>query len=168
MRTPLITFFVFFFLALNRPGGATTPVDQGAALDTIVDIDYSFFLANPAMPWLSDPFRKNPGIAAFPHKDRVYHLQGIAFKGARSSAIIDGKSIRVGDILGDRRIAEIGPNFVVLEKGDSQIQLVLPPAGADDREMTESWPKSSAESAPLKAPMSAPMSAKEEEEESIK
>ena len=42
-------------------------------------------------------------------------------------AIVNGESVITGDLIGDRRVKEIGENYVILKKQDSEIELNLPP-----------------------------------------
>jgi len=53
-------------------------------------------------------------------------LQGIVYAAAGAWAIVDGKTVLVGDRLGDFRVKEISPRAVILEKADgSQKKLSL-------------------------------------------
>jgi len=53
-------------------------------------------------------------------------LQGIVYAAAGAWAIVDGKTVLVGDRLGDFRVKEISPREVILEKaGGSQKKLSL-------------------------------------------
>ncbi len=106
-------------------------------LETISEVDFSFFLTNPKLPWGSDPFLKQPGYIKQNGPNQDYSLNGIVYSKNIPMAVINGKIVKEGDRVNDRRVSLIGDNFVILKKQDSEIELVMPPImdeGSDDAE----------------------------------
>jgi hypothetical protein len=99
----------------------------------IPDIDLGFLLVQPKLPWGNDPFLKNPGFAEAKTAEEKFVLVGIAWSEDEPMAVINGRAMVEGDQIGTRTIATIGKNYVLLEKGESSIELVLPPSPADSR-----------------------------------
>jgi hypothetical protein len=130
MKTKILL-IAFILIVLNRPLVA----DENNVLmpETIVDVNFEFFMNSPKTAWGLDLFKKKPGFGNFGLEEEKFTLQGIVYDKAGATAVIDGKVVKSGDTVGERKIAEIGPNFVVLEKGDSQVELVLPPAKGKNR-----------------------------------
>jgi hypothetical protein len=114
-------------LLLLLPVALIAEESVSPAIETISDVNFEFLMGNPKTAWGPDLFNKKPGFAEFAPIEEKYTLQGIAYNPSGSTAIIDGKAVRSGDIVGERKVIEIAPSYVVLEKGDSQIQLVLSP-----------------------------------------
>lgn len=93
----------------------------------LIDVDYSFFMTKAKLPWGIDPFQKEPGFAKVPAVDEKYVLEGILYSKDEPMAIVNGKSVGAGDVVGDRHVEEIGENYVILKKQGSEIELNLPP-----------------------------------------
>lgn len=102
------------------------------AFETISEVDYSFLLTNPKLPWGNDPFQKEPGFVSMPHADEAFNLSGIVYSKNTPMAVINGKVVKEGDKISDRRVSLIGDNFVILKKHESEIELSLPPIVNDD------------------------------------
>jgi hypothetical protein len=100
--------------------------DSEPQLEVISDLDLDFLISSPKIPWGEDVFRKTPGFVHVESEKKRPKLRGIIYLGNRSKAFIDDRVLGLGDEVGDRVITEIGANFVVLEAGDSQIELTLP------------------------------------------
>ena len=62
-------------------------------------------------------------VAAVPSNLPPPKLQGIVY-GQKSWAIVDGKTVYVGDSIGDFRVKEIAPNSITLESPDGSLQKV--------------------------------------------
>lgn len=77
--------------------------------------------------WESDPFLKPAGQEPISSPGELEHikLQGTMTDPQRPLAIINQKTYRVGDILEDRKIKEIGDSYIVLEKSGSLIEISL-------------------------------------------
>ncbi len=102
------------------------------AFDVINDVDTSFFMTNPKLPWGEDPFLKQPGFAKVKKPDEAFSLGGIVYSKDGQMAIVNGKMVRTGDQVGDRQVSEIGDNYVLLKKGASEVELSLPPLNTDE------------------------------------
>ena len=142
--SPLSRFMICFFIgiavnpvlnALSEDKVTSKPADT--AFETISDVDYSFLLTNPKLPWGNDPFRKEPGFVSMPNSGDTFSLSGIVYSKNIPMAVINGKIVKEGDRVSDRRVSLIGDNFVILKKNDSEIELSLPPileSDSDDEE----------------------------------
>lgn len=117
---------ILVFGILDQPISEATSNDS---LESISEVDLSFFMTNPKLPWGSDPFRKNPGYMNLPKADEgsQYSLGGIIYSKNVPMAVINGKTVKEGDRVGDRMVSIIGDNFVILKKKDSELELTLPP-----------------------------------------
>jgi len=104
-----------------------SPAAKAEGLDAIFDVDYRFFMQNPKLPWGKDAFRKRPGYVNVPSVEEKLNLQGIARSQGVDTAIINGELVNVGSYVGSRRVVEIGPHYVVLEKDSSLIELTMNP-----------------------------------------
>jgi hypothetical protein len=62
-------------------------------------------------------------VAAVPPTLPLPKLQGIVY-GQKSWAIVDGKTVYVGDSVGNFRVKEISPNSITLESPDGSLQKV--------------------------------------------
>lgn len=113
-------------MALTVDSGARPPLTKDT-YEILSDVDITFLIGNPKTPWGPDLFRKSPGFAPIQPNTGKPKLQGIVYQGKNSTAFIDNKPRKTGDQVNTWRIAEIGTNFVVLDDGDSLIELVLPP-----------------------------------------
>jgi hypothetical protein len=118
VKTPVVLKPVF---AAPKPPVTTSQFEH------MVDVDYSFFLTNAKIPWGVDPFLKEPGFAKVPAVQEKFVLEGIFYSKDEPLAIVNGKSVGTGDLVGDRHVEEIGENYVILKKQDSEIELNLPP-----------------------------------------
>ena len=97
----------------------------------INNIDLSYFLNPPKLPWGVDPFLKSPGFAEVKTTEEKFVLNGVFFSEDSPSASINGKLVKTGDLIGDRHVEEIGENFVILRKQDSEIEINMPPLAPD-------------------------------------
>lgn len=70
---------------------------------------------------VSEPERNQDGAAALPQ------VQSILISPTRRVATIDGRTVRVGDMVGDARVARILENEVVLSRGQERQVLKLFP-----------------------------------------
>ena len=86
-----------------------------------------FFMKPPKMPWVTDPFERNPGYMLMTTISiDQFQLTGILY--SRSPiAVINGKQLKIGDEILDRTVASIGENYVRLKNKKSEIELTLPP-----------------------------------------
>ncbi len=98
-----------------------------ASFERLMDVDYSFFMTSAKLPWGVDPFQKEPGFAKVPKIEDKFELTGIFYSKDQPMAVVNGRSVGTGDIVGDRKVEEIGENYVILKKHDSAIELNLPP-----------------------------------------
>jgi hypothetical protein len=101
-----------------------------APFEHLVDVDYSFLMTKTKLPWGVDPFLKEPGFAKVQISEEKFELNGIIYSKNAPMAIVNGKSVGIGDHVGERLVEEIGENYVILKKQDSEIELNLPPLRA--------------------------------------
>ena len=103
--------------------------------ESIKEVDLNYFLNPPKLPWGVDPFLKSPGFAQVPATDEKYVLNGVFYSRANPMAIVNGKSVKNGDLIGDRLVQEIGENFVILRRDDSEVEINLPPAAKSPKKL---------------------------------
>lgn len=89
-------------------------------------------MAEPAAgQGMPDPTRP-PSIVSEPERDQgsaaaAPQLQSVLISPTRRVATIDGRTVRVGDMVGDARVARILENEVILSRGQEQQVLKLFP-----------------------------------------
>ena len=86
------------------------------------------------MLWGNDPFLKGPGYVKISVEPPVYTLNGIAYSEEDPIAVVNGKTVHVGETVGERWVSEIGENFVLLKKGASELEINLPPIPEDSED----------------------------------
>ncbi len=96
--------------------------------EVISDVDLGFLMTQPKFPWGEDPFQKKPGFTMLGADQEKFTLTGILYGSRFPLAVVNGKKVEEGDRIGSRMVKQIGPNFVILKKKDSEIELTLPPA----------------------------------------
>lgn len=126
-----------FLLLISSGFNASAKEKDTLKLESISETDLSFFTSNPKLPWGEDPFLKQPGYATLKPEENPFKLEGILFSHKVPVALINGKSLKIGDRIKDRTVHAIGENFVVLKKKDSEIELVLPPISELNEEELE-------------------------------
>jgi hypothetical protein len=107
-------FFIWLALA-----GHKTPVVKAPEISTTQPAA-PVISAPVVAPTVSAPAVSNI-VAAVPATLPLPKLQGIVY-GAKSWAIVDGKTVYVGDRAGDFRVKEILPNSITLESPDGSQQ----------------------------------------------
>jgi hypothetical protein len=112
--------------------------------DVISDVDFGFIMGQPKIPWGEDPFQRIPGFAQVPSAEEKFTLGGIMFSKQSPSAVVNGKMVQEGDLIGSRVVKRIGENYVILKRKQSEIELTLPPVadefpddGRDEEEEEE-------------------------------
>ena len=115
-----------FLYSLLLIGWAAQSAPQ--AVEATADFDEKFLHSVPELSWGQDPFEKTPGYAQKLNPETEPHLEAVFFDAHEPTAVIDGAEYGVGEYVEARRVAEVGKNYVLLEKGDSMIELVLPPS----------------------------------------
>ena len=134
---------VFAFLIASILIGLTARAADvhKTSFEHLIDVDYSFMMTKAKRPWGIDPFLKEPGFAKVAPDVDKFELGGIFYSKEEPMAIINGESVGVGDVVGDRHVEDIGENYVILKKQGSEIELNLPalrePASADDADDDE-------------------------------
>lgn len=88
--------------------------------------DTTFLFVRPEFTWGRDPFLKRPGFALSEESEPNWSLSAVFFDGPESEAIINGARVRIGEEVSGRIVEEIGPNYVLLSKNDSVLELNLP------------------------------------------
>lgn len=118
--------FMLLSLAIwFTPWSITTAQETGEVVSLV---EYDFLKSFPQLSWGKDPFLRKPGVSNNSKSDRRldFNLSGVIFDEESPVAIINGRLVRRGDLLNDgSRVAIIGKNYVVLEKGSSLIELPL-------------------------------------------
>lgn len=94
--------------------------------EILSDIDLGFLLNQPKIPWGEDPFLRQAGFTIASSEDDKFSLSGVLFGEKSPMAIINGKMVEEGAKIGSRFVKQIGPNFVILKKKNSEIELTLP------------------------------------------
>ena len=113
--------------ALSFESQAKTNSGQNiSTFEGMVDVELSHFVGPPKLPWGTDPFLKIPGFYFAKADTEKFILNGVFYNESGSLALINGKSVREGDYIGDRIVEEIGENFVILRKDGSEIEINLP------------------------------------------
>ncbi len=102
--------------------------------ETIADVNLEFLFTNPKLNWGTDPFYKKPGYLVSSRREEKFSLGGIAYNEENPIAIVNGTAVMLDDFIGNRRVAEIGSNYVILERGDSLIEITMPPIEEDFNE----------------------------------
>ena len=95
--------------------------------EAISDVDLGFLMTQPKFPWGEDPFLRKPGFSAVSVDQEKFSLTGILYGSRFPLAVVNGKKVEEGDRVGSRMVKQIGPNFVILKRNDSEIELTLPP-----------------------------------------
>lgn len=95
--------------------------------ERLIEVDYSFFMTKAKLPWGVDPFLKEPGFVKIQSVEEKFVLTGIFYSKDQPMAIVNGISVGTGDQVGDRKVEEIGENYIILKKQNSEIELNLPP-----------------------------------------
>lgn len=99
-------------------------------LDAISDVDTSALSTLPEIGWSKDPFQRTPGFAKRSElpAEKIPRLDAIIYSESNPSAILNGDVMSPGEYIYDRKLLEVGRNYVLLEEDNSIIELTLPPA----------------------------------------
>ncbi|MDX1518891.1 MAG: hypothetical protein R3318_02130 [Gammaproteobacteria bacterium] len=81
-------------------------------------------LTDPTRPY---DYREEPEFIEIevPEESTEWHLNGIRIRGDIRSAILNGKTIREGETIGNARVLTINPTSIVLEEGDKHLVIKL-------------------------------------------
>jgi hypothetical protein len=93
--------------------------------DFLLNVDRDFFIAEPKLSWGLDPFEKAPGYAELITKEEKFVLTGVMYSQKLPVAMINGVSVREGEIIEGRIVEEIGENYAVLRKGGSLLEISI-------------------------------------------
>lgn len=121
LAKPARTLVVILSFILCQPA-----IPGALEFEMIYDLDLSYFLVNPKLPWAGDPFEKYPGFAPVIEGGEKFALTGIIYNSDSPVAIINTQTVRIGDAVGSRVVCDIGENYVILKRGGSEIELNLP------------------------------------------
>lgn len=115
--------------------GVDFSVFSSQGFEPLVEADLGYLASVPKIPWTKDPFRKKPGFLGGPKaEETALVLEAIIYRSENdASAIINGKEVLPGRAIHGRVVEEIGPNYVLLSKGSSTVELVLPPFSDEDK-----------------------------------
>ena len=120
-----IWWLAFLVIAIGWP---LKSFQSETSLEAISDIDIKFLARLPKMPWAKDPFLRRPGYAVWDDAETKLTLEAIVRRSeSEATAIINGEELSSGEVIKGRTVEQIGPNFVLLRKGESLRELVLPP-----------------------------------------
>lgn len=119
--------FIFTFMAAGITVLSVHAEEKKSRFEHLIDVDYSFFGTRTKMQWGVDPFQKEPGFAKVNESEEKLELNGILYSDEEPTAIINGQNVVTGDVIGNRRVEEIGENYVILKRNGSEIELNLPP-----------------------------------------
>jgi len=77
--------------------------------------------------WGSDPFLKYPGLFEDPNPTQeIITLEAVLYNKKDPVAIVNGKAVSENSVISNYRVQKIGSNYVILQKGNTLKQLVLP------------------------------------------
>ena len=116
-----------------------------AKMAPVVDVDYGLLKAPVEFDWGADPFEKTPGFqqidpALAATAGIQMKLEAVIYDPKEPMAVVGGQPVGVGDEIGDKKVAVIGPNYVILEGQGSKLELTLPPAKPKAPESKEKAP----------------------------
>lgn len=86
--------------------------------------------ALPALAQLADPTRPptaSPETMSSPAAAPAARLQSVLIAPGRKVAVIDGRTVKLGERIGDARVVAISPAQVTLQKGAERQTLQLHP-----------------------------------------
>lgn len=76
---------------------------------------------DPTRPWSSSPPGTSSGVVA----EENLHLQTIVYSESRRHVTINGKTLRIGDVIERYKVVEIRPLHVVLVKDKKRMTLKI-------------------------------------------
>lgn len=109
---------------------AEAPVSSMAPVS---DIDLAHLSTPPQFAWGSNPFLRTPGFTAMdPELDVIspdkFSLDAVIFDAEDPLAIVNGKTVGVGDRIQGLRVEAIGPSYVLIRGEGLFFELAVPPA----------------------------------------
>ncbi|MCB0420783.1 MAG: hypothetical protein KDD61_07290, partial [Bdellovibrionales bacterium] len=109
----------------TKKGGASSD----PALPVLVDMDASHLKKRLPFSWEKDPFEKVPGFVAGRERGENLKLLAVLYseEKGKSAAVINGQTVFENSMINGYAIRKIGPNFVVITKGESMLELQMPP-----------------------------------------
>lgn len=126
---------MFFFFVLNSFSQDDVATKEAWPKEMIDDVN--FLLENEVdLKWGTDPFKRKPGMYIetkdIKKKDDNYVLNGIIYDEDDPQAMINGEKASLGKVIGGRTVIEIGQYYVLLQEGDSILELILPEGNANE------------------------------------
>jgi len=123
-----VLFILFGTLALGMLVKANQ--EPPLELESISDVNLSYFSTMPNVGWGRDPFLKTPGFAKVDskHHEDPPRLEAILFNDKNPTALVNGTVVSTGEYIEGKRVAKIGQNFILLEDFDSTIEVTIPPS----------------------------------------
>ncbi len=121
------TRFVYLILGLSGTLALAAPKEE-RNYEFISEVDFGFLVTQPRFPWGEDPFLRKPGFSVVPAEQEKFVLSGVLTGAGAPMAVVNGKKVEAGDRIGNRIVKEVGPNFVILKRKDSEIELTMPSA----------------------------------------
>jgi hypothetical protein len=125
LKTPSSGLLLGVMAFASAPQGTTKGTQERGRLESVLDADDSFLKQMPNLVWAHDPFERVPGYGVKPSGDSLPRLEAVFYSNTNPTAMLNGDEYAVGELIGEHRIAEIGRNYVLLEKGQSLVELVI-------------------------------------------
>lgn len=119
--------------AARDPAADSSPDEGRTPVTAVSDVDFTHLTSPPQFEWGFNPFLRTPGFAAIDPDNDVLtpdqlELDAIIHDPDEPLAIINGRTVGIGDLVEGLRIETIAANYVLI-KGDGQhFELALPPA----------------------------------------
>jgi hypothetical protein len=112
---------------------ATAPAAPERVLVTISDVDFKHLSLSPQLNWGFNPFLRKPGYALIDLTNDVlspdkFVLGAIIYDKEGPLAIVNDRTVGVGDRIEGLEIEEIASNYITLRGQGLHFELTLPPA----------------------------------------
>ena len=124
MKTTAWLLLIYFYNSTvsGYGGDSVEPWNQ-----TLSDVKVEHLKNELSFPWSKDPFLKASGKNSPATKPDPLVLGAVLYDANRPIALINGIAVEKGDRFENKRVVEVGRNYVVLEESDSLLELVIPP-----------------------------------------
>lgn len=112
-----LVFFSFLRAALAENLNPAIPMS---------DCDTTYLSKELGLSWENDPFLKKPGFTLREADQDNLKLEAVIWDQNSPRAIVNGIGVKNGDKIQNKQVKKIGENYVVLEEGDSMMELAIP------------------------------------------
>jgi len=119
---------IYNFLPKSSPGSEVQSASVAAAAPSAINtaaVEKTIDVAEmKSKSWGDDPFRSNskPVVSGGQYQPS-WNLNGIIYNPSKPLAIINGKSVSVGDKIDNATVKEIAPKTVILDHGGATVTL---------------------------------------------